>query len=698
MPTQDQLNILEAVDEKISKIGSTLDGFANSINSLVSKLIDIPSSLENINNKANSTSGGIGKLNSEVHKSTDLIDKLKTSISNYGSKLSETATDLENNQEAMDNINTIASTLATVLFGTTSTFSKMNNEVSVGNQSLKDYTATLDTLGNNWNKVKGIIENIPILKNINKMIPALQEAGSAPAEASSRENLLYYNLARSGQIGAGNQAEIIEDLDLRMQSFYKNLTDVADATGLSRGEAEKYTYELMKIPGAFEATTTKAGDVKTGVSLLEAAIKVARGTTGDFADVQKMLTSEFQRFGTVSDKSLKYMSEAYYLQQKLGLSYTDIEPQINQLSDAMAAYGDNTEGVIKAYGGLMSALKDVGGVGPKIMNEISQNFIGSIKNMDIAQKSFLSSQTGGSGGLKGAFEIDFLLKEGKIDQVMSKMRDALMKQFGGQIVNLEQARTSDIDAAQMTKQLSFLQQGPFGKLVQDDAQAYRLLEAFQEGITPAEIGGEEILKESMDAGNKIGERQFSVLNTVANHLANIADISLLNYYQTIRVSGEENAFTKQIRELRDEASENLSKRLIAGPTAENLPEDKNIMSLLKETANVSFNLIGGGKETITKEIQNKKAEKETYEHYGKPETQEYFNKPESYSAIPATTMNQAKQNEKPVVGGAVQQNNINVKFEPLKLEITTDGGQTKTVDAELKAYESNEVAKSTKGF
>ena len=142
--------------------------------------------------------------------------------------------------------------------------------------------------------------------------------------------------------------------------------------------------------------------------------------------------------------------------------------------------------------------------------------------MDIAQQAFLSGMTGGVGGLQGAFEIDIMLAEGKVDEVAGKVESAMRKMFGGELVTREEAAGSQAAAAQMLKQVQMLTTGPF-KVAETRRQAYAIIEKMRAGdLTTVDLKlpeGEDAMMKVMKAGDKRREGQLSKLIEINNKIA-----------------------------------------------------------------------------------------------------------------------------------------------------------------------------------
>jgi hypothetical protein len=163
---------------------------------------------------------------------------------------------------------------------------------------------------------------------------------------------------------------------------------------------------------------------------------------------------------------------------------------------------------------------------------------GGIKDLDIAQKAFISAQTGGPGGLAGGYQIEMMMREGNMDQVFNMVQQTLKQQFGGSIVTLEEAAQNAGSAAQMVRQVAFLRQGPLGNVVKSDQEAYRLLEAMKTGTGPGALKSPEAaMKGALAEGEGIQKRQSTILTNIANFTERLAQGMVQQNYLTARQIG-----------------------------------------------------------------------------------------------------------------------------------------------------------------
>jgi len=317
----------------------------------------------------------------------------------------------------------------------------------------------------------------------------------------------------------GRNVDILHNLDSLTFDYNKRMAETATATGLLPEEVAKYTQSLMTIPGAYSSIASIGGSTMTQ---LEAAIKVSRGTTQNFGEVVKFLDDQYLQFNQTQGESLNTFSEMYQASNDLGFRFSVLKGIVGGVRDSFAMMGDQSASALNILESFAPALKE-SGLGPEGIAKMVQNLTGAVGSLDTAQKSFLSSQAGGTGGLQGAFQVDLKLKEGKLDEVVGMMQDVLSKQFGGKVVGLEQAAASGADAAQMQKQVALLKGGAFGSVVKSDAEAYKFIELMQKGVRPTDAAVfKEKTADSMDAtmnqSNIIQERQESSMMIANNEL------------------------------------------------------------------------------------------------------------------------------------------------------------------------------------
>jgi hypothetical protein len=192
-----------------------------------------------------------------------------------------------------------------------------------------------------------------------------------------------------------------------------------------------------------------------------------------------------------------------------------VQTVMDSISETFKDFGNETDQSALTLNRFTSALRETG-LTAKESLRITGDLIKNIGGMDTAQKAFLSSRSGGPGGLQGAAQIDMLLRQGKEDQVMRMAQQSLMKQFGGNITTEEEGARSQSAASQNMRQRMMIQSGVFGiGKGATDAEAQHILEALKKG----DMGG--AVKVGKEAVKEVSEKGTSVQVQMNNYLKNM---------------------------------------------------------------------------------------------------------------------------------------------------------------------------------
>lgn len=333
--------------------------------------------------------------------------------------------------------------------------------------------------------------------------------------------------------------ESLDKMNLLLVQQQKAVTDTATATQLPIEAVEQYYAALGTIPDALQKTVQSGTNAGENVSMLTAAIQYATGSGRKYAEVIEDLKHAYEDYNLTGEPALRFTARMGELANNLNTPLQDVRKFLLGTADAFKRFGDESEGAAKMVNQYVGALKATG-VSGTVALDMMNDLTGGIKNMGIAQKAFLSSQTGGAGGLQGAFQIEKLLREGKIDEVFDKVRQQMTKQFG-QIVTLDEASKSPQAAAQLTKQMMILRQGPLGQFVKDDQSAIRMLEAFSKGKTgaPPDLSG-KVVQDNMKHGVDLQQKSVTELTRIRSLLEStrgVAGIANLGTAQQALTAG-----------------------------------------------------------------------------------------------------------------------------------------------------------------
>jgi hypothetical protein len=522
-------NSLSTIDTLLSSIGPKLQGLFGSVENVGRKAVDATDKTEAGLNKM---SEGVDGAFIKTENLGDAFSETTGYLEDFVGRLMRSATASDDAKASIEGV-TVATSLAIGVFANLGTvFSGAFGDMEGVGQ--KTATGTAESMKAISSAVMDI--NKP-LGMVTKGIANLANQTLGIRQLENQLMSMYGKFAGFGAQASGSRLNVTENLEAELAGIVEFNTDVAQATNLSVDEINKYASGLMKLPGAYRETI-KAGDLSDKqIALFEGAVRIARGTTGDWEDSLSALTLQFRSFAKTNKDSLEFLAKTYEVSQSLGYAFGDLKSPIDDIVKQFAVFGNTMDSSVTLVGSLMKAFKDVG-LGVEPSTEMIKKLTGAINSLDFAQKSFLSSQTGGPGGLRGALEIEQMLAEGNLTGVYEKMEQALRKQFGGNIVTREEGAQSENAAAQYVKQVKFLTEGPFGGIVQGSGEAAKLLEAFKNGgpggidVDTLARDTEDATKNAMTADTQLQQKQLNAAVTMSNDVKRlVTESQILNAMQ-----------------------------------------------------------------------------------------------------------------------------------------------------------------------
>lgn len=344
-------------------------------------------------------------------------------------------------------------------------------------------SAASAALGMNPEKIKSDADKAGI---------SIVEFTTKTLQASRNQQLfndtLLKTAATTGQLDVlKEQINKYGTLDAVGADYVQQLKQIQLNTGKSTEETLKYYTAMMKVPGMLDMVSSELTNSEgSAVSFGEALITMSEGTQIPMETLTSQVNQLRDSFnvalgkGSSGDEALKFLAAMDKASHDLGMSYETLRGHINTLASTFKMYGNTSQDLVKDLHQVSKALEATG-LSAQNSGELAQKYIANINNLSLAQKAFISQQTGGPGGLQGAFDIDALLREGKFDEVFKKVQESMREQMGGDLVTLQQARESPEAASQYAKQITMLQQGPLGQFASTPAEAERLADAMATG-------------------------------------------------------------------------------------------------------------------------------------------------------------------------------------------------------------------------
>ncbi len=459
-------------------------------------------------------------------------------------------------------------------------------------------TEAFDILGRSAHTASGSIteavesvakigQTLPLGDNVKGIINFITPLTKLADSSKNFESGLIAVTAASGELGdlLKNVGEDLSGLNLKAEKFSQLTYQIGNASGLSTKQIAEYAKTLMGIPGAMDMSISSINRGIDDMHLLDATIKIANGTGQEFSDVFREMNLVYREFGTTGKDALEYVSRLSVASQALKMPLDLVRDYTESAASSFKFLGDNSQAAINVLERFGPALK-TSGMGPKAIKDLVGDVTHAISQMGLAQKAFLSGQSGGPGGLQGAYQIDMLMRQGKMDEVQRKVEESLRHQFGGRIVTLEEAAKDSRAAGQFTKQVQLLTQGPT-KIANSDAEAYRILDVLAKG-SGSKAGSiikppEEAFKSALKTGDALQERQTNILTKIQNdseRSAQLASISAYNLSRLVAGTAHQN-LNEVINQARDRGTKLAadSGKLITG---QGIDQGKEVKEVVKD--------------------------------------------------------------------------------------------------------------------
>lgn len=499
------------------------------------------------------TTPTVPDMSGSASASATAIGLLTTAVVNLGSKISDllgSQNKLNTSQKEGIDI-TQAGSDAFDLFSirvlkASDAFSKFNTH----SDALQNFTTQLSGLGTATDLTTNLLVKLATAGGASSTVlsgGADMIKGFVTSMASAADNAInlqngYLSMAgASGQLGkaVGDAGTHFVDMNATMLKHRTLVDDIAGASGASAQQVAGFYQTLgSAIPGFVNQQVDAVDESGKSMNGLQAAMTLASGTGRDFTSIVTDMTTAYENFNASEKEALEWTNRMTELSNKFGINLSYTKGFLEENAKAFKMISDNAGDADKTFNRMFESFKNTG-LSAKQSTDVITQMTGSLSHLTTAQKAFLSAQTGGPGGLRGAFQIDNLLREGKIDEVLQKAEDNLKKNFGGRIYTQKEAGESDYAASQFQKQRTMVQSGAFGSLVKDDATAARVLEAMKNGTsaTSALKDPGDSLAKTIGTGQDVQRTTNTILNQILHSLERERGISENKALDTIQRLG-----------------------------------------------------------------------------------------------------------------------------------------------------------------
>lgn len=518
---------------------------------------------------------------------TDIVSLTNNAFDKFNSKLNISATNLRNLSNPASNLTSKFGLLTTGILGAEKSFSNIGFDSKNINNFSNQLGGIIGILQNPGSFSKTAIDEakgaiVRLLEasgaSGNSIKKAISEGPGALVELAKNiletadNGLRMQNAFLQLSSSTGNFSNIMtsagQDLSNMNKLLAQQSTFIKDAnkdTNLGTQTLTEYWSILGKIPNILNEMNVSLPGSSKSLNILSASIQMATGSGRDYKGLIEDLRNSTIEFGLSTSQAFSFVAKISDLSNKLKAPLEDVRKNLMETAKSFTRFADTGEAADKQSAGIAEimnrygqALKNTGMTAQASVSLVS-DMTKSITDLTIAQKSFLSQQSGGPGGLRGAFSIENMLRKGETLKVFEMVRSQMKKQFGGNIVSLEEASKSEASATQLQKQMLMLQQGPLAKLAKNDQEAYRILEAFKDmdkgKAIPKELS-ENLAVEQIDRGKKVQELSKTSLSELKTTLentmltANIANLDTMQKMFTGRVGSINTNDTESQKQMR----------------------------------------------------------------------------------------------------------------------------------------------------
>lgn len=515
------------VNESIETLGRYADSLTKVSDetqktTMRAELLNRATALYNANIGISSTK--LNDLSQVTGFANNIINKLSSSFKDFNNSLlnSQTMTDVSASKFAK---------ITTEILGTRDSFNSLSGVDTSGLNLFSDQLGDLfkimkespaaDVAAQAQNKIidmlkKSGVEHSKINSLLTMGTDALQKFAVATLKSADNglklQNAMLQQAASSGNFNdmiqkAGDKLQNMNNLLARQDSLIQGS---ADSTGIARESMNQYWNQLSPTISGMKDLNITVGSSSEKMNVLTAAVTLATGSGRSQKDVIDDVNKATQEYGISVSNALTMTARISEISSKFKIPLQDVRNSLFSTTESFKWFsseqGDaskKTEGFTSVINKYAKALQDTGLSGHQAIGVVD-GMTKSMSTLNMAQKAFLSQQTGGPGGLRGAFQIESMLQKDPA-KAFELVRKQMQKQMGG-IVSQSEAEGSEAAAQKRQKQMLILQEGPLGKFAQDPQQAMHILDAFksiQQGKGTTEGLYKDIASQQIKKGEQI---------------------------------------------------------------------------------------------------------------------------------------------------------------------------------------------------
>jgi len=284
-------------------------------------------------------------------------------------------------------------------------------------------------------------------------------------------------------VAQGNLSGVVSDTDkgfTDMNLAMVQMQDLAYDSAVATGQTVSATMNLAKALGTIPDALTTAIDVEgQQINQIVLTSQVATAFGKRQSEVAEDLKKMYTDMGLRGAESFEVIAKLYTAAGDSKLRFGAFTESVMAIASSFKILGDNTEAATDVVKAFDTAFKD-SDISPAAMQEVITGLTEGVFKMERGTQAFIAAQTGGPGGLAGAFEIELAMQEGRMDEVIERTMRAMQAQFGGEVLTLKDAAQNPALAGEFYKQVQYLTQ--VAGVARSDREAYKILEAMKTGV------------------------------------------------------------------------------------------------------------------------------------------------------------------------------------------------------------------------
>jgi hypothetical protein len=459
-------------------------------------------SISSLDQVAKSTSNGFNQLGQGTSFMIGMLDKLKTSSKESTAAFNVLAAGLLGSSRLFENL---AHDKSLASFS-----QQIQGVISIAGKITEPITRMAKSLGLDLSKMLG--------KDLTDEIKGkLLNLAESADKSMDFQRTVYNVAAQTGQLNAlfANTGDGLQNLSNVSKDYDNQLRQVSKSTRTQLEEVGGYFSALNTLPPIYGTNTDATKSLSNQMTILSSSISAAHGSGQAFNQVLQQAKTILETYNTTADKANEITGEGADLSKTFGVNIGETTGFLTNMASTFQMLGDNTEGVSNIFREFFGGLRE-GGLGIQPAIQTIQQMGERLANLSIAQKAFISAQSGGAGGLLGGIQIERDLAAGKSAEVMNKLRQTFLAHTGGQVITRDQVHDQGT-AAQYERQVQMLKSSAFGGIAKSDEQAAAILKAFSSPSVDKKTA-DQALKDVVKQGNDYQKLSYTALEHIRDSI------------------------------------------------------------------------------------------------------------------------------------------------------------------------------------